>query len=57
MAAWVQPVARRTMEAVIRKAETSGMAMGLVRNSNHYGIAGYYAMMALEKRHDRLLDD
>jgi LDH2 family malate/lactate/ureidoglycolate dehydrogenase len=36
------------MEAVIAKAKTSGSAFGAVRNSNHYGIAGYYAMMALE---------
>jgi LDH2 family malate/lactate/ureidoglycolate dehydrogenase len=43
------PVAKRTMEAVIAKAEQSGSAFGAVRNSNHYGIAGYYAMMGLPK--------
>jgi LDH2 family malate/lactate/ureidoglycolate dehydrogenase len=42
------PVAKRTMDAVISKAKTHGAAFGTVRNSNHYGIAGYYAMMALE---------
>lgn len=41
------PVARRTMEAVLAKAEQSGSAFGAVRNSNHYGIAGYYAMLGL----------
>jgi len=42
------PVAKRTMEAVIAKAKQHGAAFGAVRNSNHYGIAGYYAMMGLE---------
>jgi len=42
------PTAKRTMEAVIAKAKETGTAFGAVRNSNHYGIAGYYAMMALE---------
>lgn len=41
------PVSRRTMETVIDKAEKCGMAWGVIRNSNHFGIAGYYAMMAL----------
>lgn len=35
------------MTRCIQKADQSGMAMVTVRNSNHYGIAGYYAMMAL----------
>ena len=43
------PAGKRTMERVIAKAQASGMAFGAVRNSNHYGIAGYYAMMALER--------
>jgi L-2-hydroxycarboxylate dehydrogenase (NAD+) len=42
------PVAKRTMAKVIAKAQEHGAAFGAVRNSNHYGIAGYYAMMALE---------
>ncbi|MBN1640286.1 MAG: Ldh family oxidoreductase [Anaerolineae bacterium] len=41
------PVSARAMETVIRKAGTTGAAFGCVRNSNHFGIAGYYAMMAL----------
>jgi len=42
------PVAKRTMEAVIAKAQQHGSAVGAVRNSSHYGMAGYYAMLALE---------
>ena len=41
------PVAKRTMERVLEKARETGAAFGTVRNSNHYGIAGYYAMMAM----------
>jgi L-2-hydroxycarboxylate dehydrogenase (NAD+) len=40
------PVSAKTMARVIGKAQTTGMAMGCVRDSNHFGIAGYYAMMA-----------
>ncbi|MFZ5916760.1 MAG: Ldh family oxidoreductase [Chloroflexota bacterium] len=43
------PVSVRTMQQVIGKARTSGAAFGCVRDSNHFGIAGYYAMMALEQ--------
>jgi LDH2 family malate/lactate/ureidoglycolate dehydrogenase len=43
------PISFRTMEKTIAKAETNGMAFSSIRNSNHFGIAGYYAMMALEK--------
>ena len=42
------PVAKRTMDAVIAKALEHGAAFGAVRNSNHFGIAGYYAMLGLE---------
>jgi len=42
------PVSKMAMEAVIAKARELGAAFGAVRNSNHYGIAGYYAMMALD---------
>ncbi|HEY4440234.1 MAG TPA: Ldh family oxidoreductase [Candidatus Elarobacter sp.] len=43
------PAAYRAMEAVLAKAEQQGAAFGTVRNSNHFGIAGFYAMMALER--------
>jgi L-2-hydroxycarboxylate dehydrogenase (NAD+) len=37
----------RAMQRCIEKAREVGLSMATVRNSNHYGIAGYYAMMAL----------
>jgi L-2-hydroxycarboxylate dehydrogenase (NAD+) len=40
-------VAEGAMNRCIEKAEQTGLAMVTVRNSNHYGIAGYYAMKAL----------
>ncbi|MBN2681711.1 MAG: Ldh family oxidoreductase [Bacteroidales bacterium] len=36
------------MELAIEKAKKAGTGWVAVRNSNHYGIAGYYAMMALK---------
>ena len=36
----------RMMEKLIEKAGKYGMAGGAIRNSTHYGIAGYWAMMA-----------
>jgi LDH2 family malate/lactate/ureidoglycolate dehydrogenase len=39
-------VARQAMETTIAKAKAHGMGMTAVRNSTHYGIAGYYALMA-----------
>lgn len=44
-----QVAASRAMELAIKKAETSGIGIVSVRNSNHYGIAGYYTKMAYEK--------
>jgi LDH2 family malate/lactate/ureidoglycolate dehydrogenase len=41
--------ARRSMEIAIEKAEKTGTGWVATRNSNHFGIAGYYAMMALKK--------
>jgi LDH2 family malate/lactate/ureidoglycolate dehydrogenase len=34
------------MELAVGKAQSSGCGMVTVRNSNHYGIAGYYSLMA-----------
>jgi LDH2 family malate/lactate/ureidoglycolate dehydrogenase len=39
-------VSRRTMDQVIAKAKNVGVAFASIRNSNHFGIAGYYAEMA-----------
>jgi len=43
------PTAKRTMERLLDKAGQSGAAFGAVRSSNHFGIAGYYAMLALDR--------
>jgi len=40
--------ARKSMEIAIEKAKISGTGWVATRNSNHFGIAGYYSMMALE---------
>lgn len=39
--------AARSMQVAIEKAKTCGTGWVATRNSNHFGIAGYYAMMAL----------
>jgi L-2-hydroxycarboxylate dehydrogenase (NAD+) len=43
-----QPVSFRAMQRAIQKALKFGAGFVAVRNSNHFGIAGYYAMMALQ---------
>lgn len=40
-------VAPKAMEIAIEKAEKVGSGWVAIRNSNHFGIAGYHAMMAL----------
>lgn len=37
------------MKLAIQKAKTTGIGMVTVKNSNHYGIAGYYAKMACDE--------
>lgn len=44
--------AKKSMQIAIEKAKTAGTGWVATSNSNHYGIAGYYAMMALE--HDMI---
>ena len=41
-----QVIGHRAMQMAIDKAKEYGMGMVAVRNSCHYGIAGYYATMA-----------
>ncbi len=41
-----QVIGHRAMSLAIEKAKQYGMGMVAVRNSCHYGIAGYYATMA-----------
>ena len=43
------PVSVDTMNRIIEKAASNGSAFGCVRDSNHFGIAGFYAMQALER--------
>ena len=42
-------VGPKAMDLAIKKAETYGTCWVSVKNSNHFGIAGYHAMKALEK--------
>lgn len=42
-------VASEAMELAMEKAAQCGSGWVSVRNSNHFGIAGYHAMMALQK--------
>ncbi len=44
-----QVVSYKAMQMAIEKAKKSGMAAITVNNSNHFGIAGYYSMMALKE--------
>ena len=39
----------KMMEMLIEKAKTYGMAGGAIRNSTHYGIAGYWTNMAAKE--------
>lgn len=39
-------VGKMAMQMAIDKAKTNGIGMTVVNNSTHYGIAGYYSMMA-----------
>ncbi|MDZ4715233.1 MAG: Ldh family oxidoreductase [Cytophagales bacterium] len=41
-------VAPRAMDIAIKKAKECGTGWVAVKNSNHFGIAGHHAMMALE---------
>jgi LDH2 family malate/lactate/ureidoglycolate dehydrogenase len=43
-----QPASVAAMELAIAKAGQVGLGAVAVRRSNHFGIAGYYAMLALE---------
>lgn len=42
-------IGKKAMQMAIEKAHKYGMGMVAVRNSTHYGIAGYYALMAIEQ--------
>ncbi len=42
-------IGKRSMQMAIDKAKEFGMGMVAVRNSTHYGIAGYYSLMAAKE--------
>jgi LDH2 family malate/lactate/ureidoglycolate dehydrogenase len=42
-----QPVSFKAMQLAMSKAREHSLGFVAVRNSNHFGIAGFYAMMAL----------
>jgi L-2-hydroxycarboxylate dehydrogenase (NAD+) len=42
-------IAYKSMKLAIEKAGKFGMGMVVVRNSTHYGIAGYYSLMAVKE--------
>lgn len=42
-------VAKKAMQMAIDKARENGLGMVAVRNSTHYGIAGYYPLMAIKE--------
>ena len=42
-------VGKKAMELAIAKAKKLGMGMVAARNSTHFGIAGYYAQMAVDE--------
>ena len=44
-----QLIGHKAMSMAIEKAKTSGIGIVTARNSNHYGIAGYYAKMACDQ--------
>ena len=44
-----QLVGHFAMELAIKKAKETGVGIVSARNSNHYGIAGYYANLALKE--------
>lgn len=44
-----QLISEYAMKLALEKAEKCGVGIVTVRNSNHFGIAGYYAKMAADK--------
>ncbi|MFX1461025.1 MAG: Ldh family oxidoreductase [Promethearchaeota archaeon] len=42
-------IAYKAMEAAIEKAKKYGLGAVAVRNSTHFGIAGYYSLMAIKE--------
>ncbi|TFG23064.1 MAG: Ldh family oxidoreductase [Promethearchaeota archaeon] len=43
------PIAYKAMQTAIQKAKKYGLGAVAVRNSTHFGIAGYYSLMAIKE--------
>jgi LDH2 family malate/lactate/ureidoglycolate dehydrogenase len=43
------PISKKAMQMAIDKAKDVGIGMVVVGHSNHFGIAGYYPLMAVEQ--------
>ena len=43
------PASVKAMQMAIDKAKNNGIGMAIVENSNHFGIAGYYVLMATKQ--------
>ena len=43
------PAAVKTMERLLEKSKTQAISIATVSHSDHYGAAGYYAMMAADR--------
>ena len=43
------PASVKTMTRLLEKAEKNAIAMATINHSDHYGAAGYYAMMAADR--------
>ena len=43
------PASVKTMERLLEKAKTQAISIATVSHSDHYGAAGYYAMMAADR--------
>lgn len=44
-----QVVSYKAMDIAIKKAKSLGLGMSVVRNSTHFGIAGYYLLQAINQ--------
>ena len=51
------PTAYRSMKLAMQKAKAYGVGAVAVRNTTHFGIAGYYPLMAAKARDDGLRGD
>lgn len=43
------PASRKTMDLLLKKAETNAISIATVNHSDHYGAAGYYSVLAAER--------